>query len=898
MPHIVFLTPLMLIALTLLPVLWFLLRVTPPPAKRIIFPATRFLKGLVSTQQTPSKTPWWILLLRMLALALIIIALARPVLNPSDDLPGGQHLRLVIDNSWAAARNWDAIKIKTDEIIRQANKDRKVLYILPTSAPPGQNMPEQYGPLSYTQAHGIIKGLALRPWPAHYNKLAEKLKKETIDETIYTLWLGHGIDEENTAQELSQVLQNQGGLSYYTPEAEALPLLLSTDELDKNTIIVRSAGQHKHNLPLTLHTLTETGSLLDQKDFILPAHERMFSFSLKTIDPKTTILRLAHKNSAGSTYLLNRHTAKKTVGIVAPEEENDGTAFVDAHYYLKRALEPYATLKQGRIDTLIKEDISLLILPDTGSLPLDTLNHLNDWVTKKGGVLLRFAGPKMAEKLAQEPAFLTPVPLRIEERVLNGALTWDTPSGLAPFSKNSPFYDLPLPDDIEIKQQILARPTETLEQKTWIALEDGTPLVTADAKGKGFLILVHTSATPTWSNLPLSGLYVSMLERIVDLSNAPDKIENTTNELLSPLTTLNGTGQLEPPASYIQSFAANDKNKVRISSTHPPGFYGRGAYHFALNLGDQIKYLSHFEPPVSVEQRFYDNTKEQELAPPLLVLALLLFMLDWIIMMLIASNRRLFFLPALCLMIICLTSPAYAQGENDNPVLYAAKTHLAYIKTGDSALDKTAYNGLTNLSVAIGKRTSIDMGDVVGLNPETDSLDFFPLIYWPISKNQPPLSAQAAIALRSYMNHGGMLFFDTRDQQNKALNGEHSFFAETSHARILRELTIPLDIAPLTPIPEGHVLSRSFYLLKDSYPGYYKGGTLWIEENSSMTMDGVSSVIIGGHDWAKAWAIGENGTRDQEMVFRFGINLVIHTLTGNYKEDQIHIPHILERLGQ
>ena len=67
-------------------------------------------------------------------------------------------------------------------------------------------------------------------------------------------------------------------------------------------------------------------------------------------------------------------------------------------------------------------------------------------------------------------------------------------------------------------------------------------------------------------------------------------------------------------------------------------------------------------------------------------------------------------------------------------------------------------------------------------------------------------------------------------------------------------------------------------------------------------------MIIGGHDWAGAWAIDEYGSamfpvlpggeRQREMARRFGVNLVMYALTGNYKTDQVHMPALLERLGQ
>ncbi len=72
--------------------------------------------------------------------------------------------------------------------------------------------------------------------------------------------------------------------------------------------------------------------------------------------------------------------------------------------------------------------------------------------------------------------------------------------------------------------------------------------------------------------------------------------------------------------------------------------------------------------------------------------------------------------------------------------------------------------------------------------------------------------------------------------------------------------------------------------------------------------DGVSPILITENDFAGAWAIDENGALlyptvpddplQREMAFRAGINIVMYTLTGNYKADQVHVPALLERLGQ
>ena len=109
------------------------------------------------------------------------------------------------------------------------------------------------------------------------------------------------------------------------------------------------------------------------------------------------------------------------------------------------------------------------------------------------------------------------------------------------------------------------------------------------------------------------------------------------------------------------------------------------------------------------------------------------------------------------------------------------------------------------------------------------------------------------------------------------------------------------------PIPPDHVLTRAYYLMHE-FPGRYTGGTLWVAADADVHNDGVSPIIIGANDYAAAWALDSSlrplyavvpgGNRQREMAFRFGINLVMYALTGNYKTDQVHVPAILERLGQ
>ena len=194
----------------------------------------------------------------------------------------------------------------------------------------------------------------------------------------------------------------------------------------------------------------------------------------------------------------------------------------------------------------------------------------------------------------------------------------------------------------------------------------------------------------------------------------------------------------------------------------------------------------------------------------------------------------------------------------------------------------------------MARRTAAELGPPQPVQPGIDDLSFFPLIYWPVTSDYE-LDDISSLAAKEYLRNGGTILFDTQDRGGGI------------QAAILRDIAERLDLPTLIPVDASHVLTRSFYLL-DTFPGRYADSSLWVERAGERVNDGVSPIIAGGNDWASAWAMDEaqrplypvvpGGERQREMAFRFGINLVMYVLTGNYKADQVHMPAIIKRLGQ
>ncbi|GAB5388151.1 MAG: hypothetical protein Alpg2KO_11190 [Alphaproteobacteria bacterium] len=241
-------------------------------------------------------------------------------------------------------------------------------------------------------------------------------------------------------------------------------------------------------------------------------------------------------------------------------------------------------------------------------------------------------------------------------------------------------------------------------------------------------------------------------------------------------------------------------------------------------------------------------------------------------------------------------APALAQSQSAAEA--SADTWLAWVRTGDSELDRVSSLGLEGLARALYTRSSVEPPGAVGVDITRDDLSLYPFLYWPLGENQQDLSDYVAEKLNRYMRNGGTIFFDTRDAR---------YGGDGPGGAALRRIARKLDIPPLQEVPDDHVLTKSFYLLQ-SFPGRYQGAELWIADAASTQNDGVTPIMIGSGDYAGAWAVTRAGRpaypvssgrpRQRELAYRFGVNLVMHILTGSYKSDQVHIPAIMERLGQ
>jgi Domain of unknown function (DUF4159)/Aerotolerance regulator N-terminal len=895
-----FASPWLLGALAALPIIWWLLRVTPPAARRIPFPAIRLLLGFLPRDETPARTPLWLILLRMALTALVIVAVARPLINPQARLAGTGPIVLIVDNGWAAAADWQARRTALDGFLAEAEREGRQVILAATAPAAGYAATPPLAPVRAADAAAAVRALQPQPWPDNRPGLLARLDKLTLPPDVLSVWLSDGVAGRGSAR-LADWLASRGPLRYLAAGPDATPLLLAPDNpAGRELAVVLRAIPAPVPRRYEVRASGEDGRLLTRQPAVLAAGKSAVAVRLPMpveLRNEVTSIAVEGVQSAGAVLLADERWRRRPVGI-AVASGPAGEPLLSQSYYLEKALAPFAEIRRGPVGDLLRRRLAVLILPDYEPDSAVVATAIGKWV-EGGGLLLCFAGPHLA---AEQGDSLLPVRLRRGGRTIGGALSWERPAGLAPFAADSPFAGLVVPKDVTVSRQVLAEPDLELAARTWARLADGTPLVTAAKRGRGWIVLVHTTANADWSNLALSGLFVEMLRRIVAMSQgvaADDEGE------LTPLETLDGFGQLRHAPAIARAVSAKEIATARASPVHPPGFYGKADARRALNLATGISLQPIEGLPSGVRPETFGKSREIDLRPPLLLAALLLALADLVIafaMRGLLRRRPTRQVAGLLFAALCL--PATAHADDAFAVRATSKFHLAYIRTGYQSVDAISRAGLVGLSDALERRTAVDPGNPIAVDIEADDLIFFPLLYWPATAEEPPPSPQAVGRINHYLDTGGTILYDTRDGDE----GETGAFGGAAIAgEELRRLTAGIKIPPLVPIPANHVLTKSFYLLHE-FPGRWNVGTLWVEPADDHINDGVSSVIVGANDWAAAWAVDDQdrplfvpvpgGEAQREMGLRFGINLVMYVLTGNYKADQVHVPAILERLGQ
>ncbi len=954
-------SPFILLALLGLPVIWLIMRATPPQPRQQAFPGFILLKRLPPSEETPARTPWVLLLLRLLAATLLIVGLAAPVLNAPPSSQKSGPMIIIVDNTWPAAPGWRLRRNALSEMIEELKATRRPAYLVTTSP---RLTPLPWGLLSADDLSDQVKAITPSALAPDYTAARDLIDALPDGADRYDVrWLTDGVEWPGHL-DLARTLAAKGDVTIIHDTQTATPWLLRQPGAKARYRIGRITARDALTGIITANA--RDGRELARAPFAFDVGAKFTDATLDlplALRNDIAVARIDGVNAASATHLADGRDRRQLIGVI--NNTNAVNRLLSGDHFARTALSPYAEFVSGDLDTLLQSSVTTILLDDIGRLRASDVTALLTFI-EEGGVVIRFAGEILAE-VAQEPASalqrpsnlepddpsyeslttLLPAPLRGGGRAFGGALTWETPQLLGEFTPNGPFEGLTPPDDVFVRRQVLAVPGGATSARTWASLKDGTPLVTGLRRGNGALALFHVTATSDWSDLPLSGVFVDMLHRLITLgastsggrdTDEPNGLQNGAQNNAAPsfppLRILDGFGNLNAAPAELTGVTISEAEQGPALS-RPPGLYGSPDAPFAINVASPA---DDFQPlNLELLERTgaittpYIESPPQRLAPPLFLIGLLLILLDALAVLGYAGKLRwrsitarrnpaaarprpnnmvtsVIFLFGLGVTLLAADT-ANAQPAIETPLdppisqttLDAATTtRLAFVRTGDDSVDRLSERGLASLSLQLTRRTSIEPGQPTGINLETDDLSVFPFLYWPMIAGAPTPSETALANIESFMRSGGLVLLDTRDDE-RAIAG-----VSTPERQALQNVLLNINTPPLQPLPGDHVLTRSFYLLGD-LPGRLAVNPVWVQAGGDAN-DGVTPLIIGGRDWAGAWAseqtgrpilpMPRGGERAREYAYRAGINIIMVALTGNYKSDQVHTPILLERLGQ
>ena len=907
-----FTAPWLLLGLLALPLLWILLRAVPPAPIRRSFPGVALLLGLRDETVQADKTPWWLLLLRALVMACLIIGLAGPIVNPAPVEKTQSKLLVILEGSWADAEDWDAQQRAALDLVQQSGNPERPVMFLQLTAPE-----EDLVFSAASEAARAIRAAEPNAWLPKGNWQGQFEPLGDFD----THWLASPLDWPGRDQLVRELLRHgsvEVAMSRSSPIG-LLPMRATAEGIEISALRMTAGAAQVVAVDIVGSDPSGAERRLQRADIEFAAQELRATTEVQLpLEMRNRISRLvvSGHRSAAAVHLTDDRIQRPEIAILTGEtSDREGLILFAADHYLTQALSPVADLIEGTLDDVILANPDTIILADVAKI--GSKEALADWVAE-GGTLVRFAGPRLAAAQfeARERDPLLPVKLRAGGRTVGGAMSWGAPKTLQSFEIDTPFYGLPTPDEVTVTAQVLAEPGPDLAPHVIARLSDGTPLVTRRQLGQGQVVLFHVTANTEWSNLPISGLFVAMLERLSVIGSAanfePSSLAGSTWQLVQQLA---GTGKLMQVDDRA-GIAGDQLAQAAISPQTPAGLYQGKDRRWARNILSEDSEFSPALWPDEVRLLGQDLARSYRLGAWFLALALSVLITDIVASLWISGRLRGGVLAALAGAFLTSISPesASAQTPQDQAIAASRAVVLAYVETEDARQDEISHAGLLGLSQALFQRTSIEPAAPMGLSLTHDELSFFPFLYWPVTLGQQALSPGQLRKLNRYLKGGGMILFDTRDS-NIARVGQ-----TTKEGRVLQQLASRLNLPPLAPIAPDHVLTRSFYLLQD-FPGRFAGGEIWVEapQNSGVAVegmpfrnlnDGVTPVVIGGNDWAAAWAVddagapllpvgrGMAGERQREIALRFGVNLIMHVLTGNYKSDQVHVPELLKRLGE
>ncbi len=464
--------PMVLWGLLALPVIWWLLRLTPPKPQAEIFPPLKILARVLKREETPHQSPWWLTLLRLLMAGLIVAALAEPVFNPREKLPAeGAALALVIDNDWASAADWNKRVATAERLIKDAASNGVPVIIAFTA----EKANAEIGPFDAAAALDRLRAAKPRPIPtdrpAVYARVAGVL--ETLPGASVAV-LADGLAAKGDEAAFNTLLsKNAARVVWAVADRLSLTGLTGADnQVDGFALTAIRAPGDPAPAQVTAGAFDDKGRRIADATLTFAPGEATATGTMAVPFEQRNDFGLDRRSTASARLVRCACSTKAQAPprrAVVSAEADQAQPLLSPRYYIRRALQPFADLVEpssadlaDAIPQILDQKPAMIIMADVGTIPAQVRQRLVDWVDN-GGTLVRFAGSRLAA--AGNDDDLLPVRLRTGERSLGGALSWTSPQPVTEFPKAGPFADLAPPTEVTVNRQVLAEPdADTVER--------------------------------------------------------------------------------------------------------------------------------------------------------------------------------------------------------------------------------------------------------------------------------------------------------------------------------------------------------------------------------------------------------------------------------------------------
>ena len=495
-----FVSPWLLTGLVLLPLLWIILRASPPAPIRRVFPGIMLLFGLVDRESETQTTPWWLLLLRCIAVAAVIVGFSGPILNPVDRAETDDPLLVLIDGTWAQAPYWPAVQSRVRaDVLDAARSGRAVDVILLTE--PDVDAPTFGAGETYAQS---IAGMSPHAWEPDLAKVSELAERILLAPNLESLWISDGLDRDGR-DELTTALEAKGSLTVVEQAGTVLglrPVTIQDGQLSITAI--RNQSETDAQVAVGAKGPGPSGVIRDLARGELSFESGQTEADVKIAVPTEIQNRISWfviegVRSAGAVSQTDDALKRNEIALIAGGNDREGLELLSQLHFLERALEPTADLITGDLSEILPAQPDIIVLADVAKISAANKPDLVEWV-ESGGTLVRFAGPRLAASDVSRDVLddLMPVRLRAGGRTIGGAMSWGQPKALKPFPDSSPFVGLQIPEEVVVTSQVMAQPDPNLADRTAASLSDGKPLITFREIGQGRVVLFHVTANAEW----------------------------------------------------------------------------------------------------------------------------------------------------------------------------------------------------------------------------------------------------------------------------------------------------------------------------------------------------------------------------------------------------------------